>query len=114
MHQELSDGMIGFNHCRKIQHLPFPFAPAQVEEFFVVTLLPIVPCLMISFVESLPAGLALTFGCNLCFAGLYQAARVLEDPFAFEPNDLPLRGLTAIFNESLLSARRVPANPNGW
>ena len=32
IYQELSDGMLGYNHARKFTEVPFPFPYAQVRE----------------------------------------------------------------------------------
>jgi hypothetical protein len=39
----------------------------------------------------------------LCFLGIHQVARELENPFQNVPNDLPLRLFQAQFNEALVS-----------
>lgn len=105
MVQELSDGMLGFNHARKIAYLPFPFAHAQLTEFFVVVLLFLIPYLMVSLVHDAVLGTIFSFFSCLSFTGLYDATRDLEDPFIYEPNDLPLPMWLTHFNESLLALK---------
>ena len=46
----------------------------------------------------------LTFLVVLCYFGLHEVARTLEDPFLHPPNDLPAVGLQMEFNSRLLAA----------
>lgn len=39
----------------------------------------------------------------MCFCGLHEVARELEDPFVNMPNDLPANNLHSQFNEGLLT-----------
>lgn len=60
------------------------------------------PLLMLTFVRNLVLGLLLNLFTVLCFVGLHEVARELENPFQNVPNDLPLNNYQAQFNESLM------------
>lgn len=57
---------------------------------------------MLTFVHNLILGLLLNLFTVLCFVGLHEVARELENPFQNVPNDLPLNNYQAQFNESLM------------
>jgi len=113
LYQFCSDGMIGYNQARKVAYIPFPFVHAQISALFVVVLLPVVPLLMLSFVDIPWIGALLTFFTILCFCGLHEVARELENPFKNEPNDLPLVTIQAQFNEALL-VMYAGYHPDAW
>lgn len=102
-----------YNQARKVAYIPFPFVHAQISALFVVVLLPVVPLLMLSFVDIPWIGALLTFFTILCFCGLHEVARELENPFKNEPNDLPLVTIQAQFNEALL-VMYAGFHPDAW
>ena len=57
---------------------------------------------MLTFIHHLTLGLILNLFTVLCFVGLHEVARELENPFQNVPNDLPLNNYQAQFNESLM------------
>jgi len=101
--QFLSDGMIHYNHARKIMFIPFPFPHAQLSAFFVLLMMPIIPLLMGQYINFPSLGACLTFLTVTCLVGLHEVARELENPFRNVPNDVPLVTLLAMFNESLIT-----------
>lgn len=101
--QFLSDGMIYYNHARKIMFVPFPFPHAQLSAFFVMVMLLAVPLLMHQYTNETWLGAILTFLTVTCLAGLHEVARELENPFRNAPNDIPLCTLQAFYNEALLT-----------
>ncbi|KAL1504525.1 hypothetical protein AB1Y20_010927 [Prymnesium parvum] len=106
--QALSDGMLGFAQARKIEDTPFPFPYAQILSFMLYAFAFTFPLLAAAKVGD--SGLTkmvsplLTFLVVLCYFGLHEVARILEDPFLFPPNDLPTVGLQMDFNSRLLAA----------
>ena len=100
--QFLSDGMIHYNHARKIMFIPFPFPHAQISAFFVFTIMFTVPLLMDEYSNNLYLGAALTFLTVTCLAGLHEVGRELENPFRNVPNEIPVVTLQALFNEALI------------
>jgi len=101
--QFLSDGMIYYNHARKIMFIPFPFPHAQISAFFNLTITLTVPILMDEYSNSYWLGCALTFLTVTCLSGLHEVARELENPYKNFPNEIPLVTLNAMFNESLIT-----------
>mmetsp|Transcript_4193 Transcript_4193/g.6288 ORF Transcript_4193/g.6288 Transcript_4193/m.6288 type:complete len:582 (-) Transcript_4193:138-1883(-) len=101
--QFLSDGMIFYNHARKIMYIPFPFPHAQLSAFFVLVMVVAVPFMMDQYTNEVWLGAILTFLTVTCLVGLHEVARELENPFRNIPNELPLCTLQAMFNESLIT-----------
>lgn len=101
--QFLGDGMIFYNHARKIMFIPFPFPHAQLSVFFVLVMLFAVPLLMVEYTGALWLGALLCFFTVTCLAGLHEVARELENPFRNVPNDIPVCTLQAMYNEALLT-----------
>ncbi|CAJ1941221.1 unnamed protein product [Cylindrotheca closterium] len=102
LYQYVSEGMAGYNQARKIAFIPFPFPHAQITTLFVFVIVAFMPLLMLTFVNNLIMGLLLNLFTVLCFVGLHEVARELENPFKNVPNDLPLNNYQAQFNESLM------------
>merc|ERR1719329_319164 len=113
IHQYCSDGMLGYNQARKVAYVPFPFVHAQISALFTFVLLPLVPFLMLSYVDSVYIAALLNFFTILCFCGLHEVARELENPFTNEPNDIPLVTFQSQFNEALLSMY-AGYHPDSW
>jgi len=101
--QFFSDGMIWYNHARKIMFVPYPFVSAQISAFFVVVIVAVVPFMMHQYANITWLGALLTFFTVTCLCGLHEAAREMENPFRNIPNDIPLCTLMAMYNESLLT-----------
>ena len=101
--QFLSDGMIFYNHARKIMYTPFPFPHAQLSAFFVLMMIVAIPFLMVQFANEVWLGATLSFLTVTCLAGLHEVARELENPFRNAPNDVPLCTLLAFYNEALIT-----------
>ena len=114
LYQEISNGMLGFAQAKRIAHLPFPFIYAQLTEFLVCILIITIPLLMIVFVNTMPMGIIFTFCSCMGFCSLYEATRELEDPFLFEPNDLPLTTWQGEFNEMLLLLNSYSSDSDTW
>lgn len=114
LYQELSNGMLGFSQAKRIAHLPFPFIYAQLTEFLVCILIVTIPFLMIVFVNTMTLGILFTFCSCMGFCSLYEATRELEDPFLFEPNDLPLLTWQGEFNEMLLLLNMYSSGSDQW
>ena len=49
--QFLGDGMIYYNHARKIMFIPFPFVHAQISVMFIVIMIPAIPFLMDQYTD---------------------------------------------------------------
>lgn len=86
----LSDGMLGYEQCRKIMDTPFPFAWAQLVVFLVTSFALLAPFVIVAWIEKAWFAVVVDFFSVLCYWSLAEVARDLEDPFVYDPNDLPL------------------------
>ena len=100
--QFTSDGMIGYNQARKVAYIPFPFPHAQITSLFVLMVVGLMPVLVLSFVNDEVFGFIINLLTVMCFTGLHEVARELENPFQNVPNDIPLNNFQAQFNEGLM------------
>ena len=98
-----SDGMLYYNHARKIMYTPFPFPHAQLSAFFVLMMIISIPLLMDQYANEVWLGATLSFLTVTCLSGLHEVARELENPFRNAPNDVPLCTLLAFYNEALIT-----------
>eukprot|EP00540_Astrosyne_radiata_P010208 CAMPEP_0116829674 /NCGR_PEP_ID=MMETSP0418-20121206/4345_1 /TAXON_ID=1158023 /ORGANISM="Astrosyne radiata, Strain 13vi08-1A" /LENGTH=429 /DNA_ID=CAMNT_0004458705 /DNA_START=126 /DNA_END=1415 /DNA_ORIENTATION=+ len=103
LYQFLSDGNLGYNQARKVAYIPFPFPHAQITSLFVLIVIVCIPILMLTFVTDPYFGATLNLLTVMCFAGLHEVARELENPFVNVPNDIPLNNFQAQFNEALMT-----------
>jgi predicted membrane chloride channel (bestrophin family) len=101
--QLTSDAMVGYNTARMISYNPFPFPSAQLTSFFVFTVLILLPSVMLSYTRVTIVGLLFNFLTVMCFTGLHEVARELEEPFRNTPNDIPLNNFQGQYNESLMT-----------
>mmetsp|Transcript_6996 Transcript_6996/g.17108 ORF Transcript_6996/g.17108 Transcript_6996/m.17108 type:complete len:670 (+) Transcript_6996:113-2122(+) len=101
--QFLSDGMSGYNDCRKIMFNPFPFPFAQISSFFVNFMVVLVPLLMDQYITTTWLGITLSFFSVMCLESIDEVAKELENPFRNIPNELPVVTYQAEFNEALIT-----------
>lgn len=106
--------MLGYHQARKVSFIPFPFPHAQITAFFSLVILVLFPLLYYNFAEKVVWFAAvLNFLTVLCFLGLHEVARELENPMQNVPNDLPLITFQAQFNEALVCFY-AGYNPDSW
>jgi predicted membrane chloride channel (bestrophin family) len=103
IYQFVSDGVTGYNQCRKIAFVPFPFPNAQMTVFFAFVIIFVFPLLFFSFLNNIVFGCVMNFTTVLCFLGVHEVARELENPYYAVPNDLPLNHFQTEFNEALIT-----------
>jgi predicted membrane chloride channel (bestrophin family) len=103
LYQFTSDGMLGYNQARKIAYIPFPFPHAQITSLFVLVAVGFLPVLFLVYLENVYYGFIMNLMTVMCFAGLHEVARELENPFQNVPNDLPLNNFHAQYNEALMT-----------
>ena len=99
----LSDGMLGYEQCRKIMDTPFPFPWAQLIVVLLASFTVWVPLVVVRFVNSTPFAALLSFFAVMAYWALHEVARDLEDPFVYDPNDLPLARIQYAFNERVIA-----------
>ncbi len=99
----VSEGLAGYNQARKIAYIPFPFPHAQITTLYLgIVDFFVAPLLMVTFVTDITLGCFLNLFSVLCFTGLHEVAREIENPFQNVPNDVPLNNYQAQFNEGLM------------
>ena len=76
--------------CRAIADTPFPFPWAQMVLIMLIMYAISVPLVVVAFVDSTWLGIVVNFFCVQSYWCLNEVARDLEDPFIYDPNDLPL------------------------
>jgi len=94
--QEISNGMVAYNSACKMKEIPVPFALVHFQTIlllFFVTFSPVViSCFVggeghfMSVLMSVIASVVVVAG----FCALWLVANELEDPFGFDPNDMPM------------------------
>lgn len=90
VYQELSTGLLGFTHAKKVGDIPFPFPYSQIVSFLQLCFLFSCPFVVMALIsEPIPAML-FTFFAAFCYSSLNEVAAELEDPFGTDANDLPL------------------------
>jgi len=102
VYQLISEGMTAYNQARKVAYIPFPFPHAQLTTLFVLVILGFIPLLMLTYVDNNFFGFVWNWLTVMCFTGLHEVARELENPFQNVPNEIPLNNYQAQFNEGLM------------
>ena len=64
--QFMGDGMLQYNHGRKIMSIPFPFVHAQLSAFFSIIMVGLVPYLMDQYCNDFWVAAMLSFLTVLC------------------------------------------------
>jgi len=88
MYQELSNGSVGFTNCLKISDTPFPFCYSQLAHFLLFAFCLCVPIFVTALTQSYFAGPALTFFIIHSIACLNELAKILENPFGRDTEDI--------------------------
>lgn len=101
VYQELSNGLLGFAHAKKISDIPFPFPYTQIVQYLQLIFVVTCPFAVLSFVPDVCPAMLFTFLVVLCFVSLNEVAAELEEPFGSDPNDLPLHRLHLRFVRQL-------------
>ncbi|CAD7701187.1 unnamed protein product [Ostreobium quekettii] len=109
----LSSGMLGYEQARKLQDTPFPFPLAQFSTTVLLTFGLALPLVSAAAIAQPALAAATSFASVLTHYALNELARDLEDPFIYDPNDLPLAAFQWKFNQKLLalSQTRRPLAP---
>eukprot|EP00210_Caulerpa_lentillifera_P008030 g7667.t1 len=101
VHHLLSEGMSGYDQCRKTAETQFPFPWAQLVVFCLFAFAATAPFVITAFVPEPALAVALDVILVVTSYALNEVARDLEDPFLYDPNDLPLATYQYDFNEKL-------------
>ena len=79
--------------CRVLVDTPFPFPWAQLVLMLLLVFSVTCPLLVVCWVDTLWLSVILDFIAVQTYWALNEVARDLEDPYVYEPNDLPLARL---------------------
>lgn len=96
--QELSNGMLGFNHAIKIHDTPFPFPYVQLITLQLLILTVTSGFVINVFVDSPIWGCLFAIITVGGYYAINEVAMELEDPFGDDPNDLPMELYQYEFN----------------
>jgi len=102
--QLLSEAMNGFSQARKLAETPFPFPIAQLITLLLYCLTLTAPLMINAYITALWLQMLVTFLAVSTYWALNEVARDLEDPYVYDPNDLPLSYIQHTFNECLQAA----------
>jgi predicted membrane chloride channel (bestrophin family) len=102
-YQEMSSGLLGFSQACKMADFPFPFPFAQLLEWLLVAYTLVIPLFATVFTGSVAVAPFLAFLATLCFWTLTSISRVLENPVADGPNQLPVIDMHERFVDMLRS-----------
>ena len=103
--QFLGDGMIYYNHGRKIMYIPFPFVHAQLSAAFVLMMIPTIPFLMDQYTDDVWLGVLLSFFTTMCLSGIHEVVSTFGYPCCF---DTFLISYTFLGRNKRLASWRTP------
>jgi len=86
----LDDVLGSFGQACKLATTPFPFPWAQVVTSFLVIMTITLPFVTVTFLKQSWIGVMTSFVTILTYWSLNEVANEMEDPFGYDPNDLPL------------------------
>lgn len=92
----LSDGLAGYENCRKLMDTQFPFPWAQVILLLVVLFVIMLPFVVAAYIGPTWAACVGNFFCVLSYWALHEVSYDIEEPFVYDPNDLPLPRLGGV------------------
>jgi len=105
-YQVLNDALNAYNQLRGLADIPFPFPYSNAIVLILCIYTLTLPLLMWIWIKSTWFGALLAFITTFTYWTLNEIARDLEDPFLYEPNDLPLPRVQFLFNERILAVER--------
>ncbi|KAL4440997.1 hypothetical protein ABPG77_010428 [Micractinium sp. CCAP 211/92] len=104
MYSSLQKGLEAFEQCRYLCDTPFPFSWSQLLMAMLLANQFMLPFVIVSSVRDWALGIVFATVATQAYWALNEVAREMEDPYCFEPNDIPLPRLQYQFNERLLAA----------
>jgi hypothetical protein len=93
--------------CRKLNESPFPFPWAQSITIILAIFVTTLPFLVAAYVNSLYVAVLTTFFTVQTYIMLNEVARDIEDPFLYDPNQLPLPQMQYKLNERLIAVSKA-------
>eukprot|EP00201_Polytomella_parva_P014398 CAMPEP_0175066072 /NCGR_PEP_ID=MMETSP0052_2-20121109/16296_1 /TAXON_ID=51329 ORGANISM="Polytomella parva, Strain SAG 63-3" /NCGR_SAMPLE_ID=MMETSP0052_2 /ASSEMBLY_ACC=CAM_ASM_000194 /LENGTH=319 /DNA_ID=CAMNT_0016332715 /DNA_START=461 /DNA_END=1420 /DNA_ORIENTATION=- len=101
--QSLDEVMGNFGQALKLATTPFPFPWAQVVMSFLVMMTITLPFVTVTFLEQSWIGIMMSFMTVMTYWSLNEVATEMEDPFGYDPNDLPLSCFQYDLNQGLVA-----------
>lgn len=98
----ISEGYHGFEQCRMLVETPFPFPWTQLLTLILLLYVVSLPFMVAVCMTRQWLACIVTFMSTITHWATNEVARDLEDPFVYDPNDLPSSRLQFLFNERLL------------
>jgi len=106
--QELSNGVLAYNHACRMKEVPVPFALVHFNAillfFFNFTAPVVIACYTGHWLMSIIASIVVVSG----FSALWLVANELEDPFGYDANDIPMIRYHIDFCAALDSTLKSP------
>jgi predicted membrane chloride channel (bestrophin family) len=99
--------------CRKLNETPFPFPWSQAITFLLLIFSLSAPIMIASFTKYAVVSALSTFAAVHTFFMVHEVARDIEDPFHYDPNQLPLPQMQFKLNERLLAVTNTK-RPNAF
>ncbi|CAD7698439.1 unnamed protein product [Ostreobium quekettii] len=103
----LSNGLQGYEQARKLVDTPFPFPWSQFVTAVLLVFAVTLPLVTAAFIRNTPLAVVIAFISTWAHYALNEVSQDLEDPFIYEPNDLPMVQQQWIFNEKILALART-------
>mmetsp|Transcript_31456 Transcript_31456/g.57132 ORF Transcript_31456/g.57132 Transcript_31456/m.57132 type:complete len:411 (-) Transcript_31456:850-2082(-) len=100
----LDDVLGSFGQACKLATTPFPFPWAQVVTSFLVIMTITLPFVTVTFLKQSWIGVMMSFVTILTYWSLNEVANEMEDPFGYDPNDLPLSCFQYDLNKQLIAS----------
>mmetsp|Transcript_28742 Transcript_28742/g.66321 ORF Transcript_28742/g.66321 Transcript_28742/m.66321 type:complete len:428 (-) Transcript_28742:655-1938(-) len=113
-YQCLSDGHQAFMQARKIHDTPFPFPYAQLVSVLLIVFMFTAPIVVAAYVDDVALAVFLSFFSTCSSVALDEVAKEIEDPFGFDPNDLPLTQLHEGYNERVMQLTQQVKERRQW
>ncbi|GBG63956.1 hypothetical protein CBR_g39960 [Chara braunii] len=105
IYQVISDGMLGFENAYKLANTPFPFPYAQCVIILIYFHAIIVtPLVMVAWLQTPCLVGVMSLLSVLAYYMLNEVAREIEEPYRYDPNNLPLSLFHHRFNARLVTA----------
>lgn len=102
VYNELGNGIVNLNNARKIKDFPIPFPLVQMNMVMLIFHAIFTPLICAATVTKLTWAALLTFVLTFSFWCVMYIAMELEMPYGEDANDLPLRDMAVVMNDSLL------------
>eukprot|EP00201_Polytomella_parva_P009359 CAMPEP_0175070550 /NCGR_PEP_ID=MMETSP0052_2-20121109/18774_1 /TAXON_ID=51329 ORGANISM="Polytomella parva, Strain SAG 63-3" /NCGR_SAMPLE_ID=MMETSP0052_2 /ASSEMBLY_ACC=CAM_ASM_000194 /LENGTH=343 /DNA_ID=CAMNT_0016337671 /DNA_START=382 /DNA_END=1410 /DNA_ORIENTATION=- len=99
----LEEAMAGFGQANKLANTQFPFPWAQVVMSFLIMMVCTLPFVVVTFLSEAWMGIMMSFITVMTYWSLNEVASEMEDPFGYDPNDLPLSRFQFDLNQNILS-----------